>query len=360
MKYRYCWRFGLVIFAVVDKAYMQRCFELARRGMGLVSPNPLVGCVIVYRGEIIGEGYHQQIGGAHAEVNAIRSVKNQSLLSESTLYVNLEPCAHFGKTPPCAPLIVQHNIRKVVIGNRDPFSEVDGKGIQLLREAGIEVETDCEAEEGRWLNRRFFTYHTEHRPYIVLKWAQSADGFLDRERTENERGVNWITAPHTQLLTHRWRAQEDAILVGTRTALIDNPSLTTRQSAGSSPHRLLIDRNLKVSEDAHIFSSEAKTTVFNASKSSRKNHIEWVDLDFEAPLLPQIMRYAYSAQIQSILVEGGAHTLAVFVAEELWDEARIITGQPVFERGITPPTITGKSLASYSLGNDRITIMTRK
>lgn len=339
---------------------MQRCFELARRGMGFVSPNPLVGCVIVHRGEIIGEGYHQKVGDAHAEVNAIQSVKDRSLLSESTLYVNLEPCAHFGKTPPCAPHIVQHNIRKVVIANRDPFAQVDGKGIQILRDSGVVVETDCEAEKGWWLNRRFFTYHSSLRPYIVLKWAQSANGFIDRERNEDEQGVNWITAPHTQLLTHRWRAQEDAILVGTRTALVDNPSLTTRQSAGSSPHRLLIDRNLKVPEAANIYNSEAKTTVFNGHKSGRKDHIQWVHLDFEAPLLPQIIQYAYSAQIQSLMVEGGAHTLASFIAENLWDEARIITGQPVFDGGVSSPSITGRSIEAYSLGEDHINIMARK
>lgn len=339
---------------------MHRCFELARKGLGRVSPNPLVGCVIVHDNEIIGEGYHQQLGGAHAEVNAIRSVADRSLLLDSTLYVNLEPCAHVGKTPPCAPLIVENNIPRVVITNRDPFAQVDGKGIEILRNAGVAVETDCEAEAGRWLNRRFFTYHTAHRPYIILKWAQSADGFMDRERTKNERGVNWITTPHTQLLTHRWRAQEDAILVGTQTALIDNPSLTTRQSAGSSPHRLVIDRNLAVPKNAAVFNPEAQTTVFNGQKSGREDHIHWVKLNFSEPILPQIMRYAYSAQIQSIIVEGGAHTLGGFIDAELWDEARIITGEPTFEAGVSPPKITGISLDSCTLGNDRITTITRK
>lgn len=336
---------------------MHRCLELARNGCGKVSPNPLVGCVIVEGGTIIGEGYHQKFGEAHAEVNAIKAVADTERLKNATLYVNLEPCSHFGKTPPCAPLIIQNKIPRVVIANRDPFAEVAGKGIALLRNAGVEVTIGCEQEAGTWLNRRFFTFHEKKRPYIILKAAQSANGFMDRERKPDDRGVNWITAPDTQYLTHTWRSCEDAILIGTRTALIDNPSLTVRRVKGKSPHRLLIDRKLIVAETAELYKDDAQITVFNEEKEAQSAHRQWVKLDFNQPLVPQILDWGYAHNIQSIIIEGGAHTIQQFVDANLWDEARIITGAPVFNNGLATPKIGGDVVEQYSLGPDQITII---
>lgn len=349
----------MVIFAAMDSQYMKRCLELALRGSGYVSPNPLVGCVIVENNFIIGEGYHTAFGEPHAEVMAISSVEDPSRLKNATLYVNLEPCAHHGKTPPCAPMIVEKGIRKVVIANRDPFAEVDGKGMSLLREAGVEVVTDCEKEAGWWLNRRFFTFHTKKRPYLIIKAAQSANGMMDTDRLPEDRGVNWITAPETQYLTHRWRTEEDAILVGTRTALIDNPELTARKHTGPSPHRLLIDRELQVTSTFSIFKGDVPTTVFNGTKDGNEGNLTWVQLDFEESIIPQILAWCYRANLQSILVEGGAQTIAGFVESQAWDEARIITGRPVFEKGLPTPEIGGHGKESFDVGFDRVNIITR-
>ncbi len=332
--------------------------ELARRGAGRVSPNPLVGCVIVHKNHIIGEGYHQQYGKAHAEVNAIANVKQPELLRDSTLYVNLEPCAHFGKTPPCAPLIVEKKIPRVVIANRDPFAEVDGKGIDILRQAGVEVILDCEKESGEWLNRRFFTFHRKKRPYIILKFAQSADGFLDKKRSPEDIGVNWITAPETQYLTHRWRSEEDAILIGTQTALKDDPSLTTRRLEGPSPTRLLIDRELRVPLNSKIFQPEAPTIVFNSVKSENHDRIQFVHCDFEKTLLPQITDWCYAHKIQSIMVEGGANTLQRFIDLNLWDESRILTGEARFGDGLAAPKPIGQIEEQFTFGPDLVTILT--
>lgn len=349
----------MVIFAAMDSMFMKRCMELALRGSGHVSPNPLVGCVIVENNSIIGEGFHPAHGEPHAEVMAVNAVADQARLKNATLYVNLEPCAHHGKTPPCAPMIAEKGIQKVIVANRDPFAEVDGKGLAILRNAGIEVVTDCEKKAGWWLNRRFFTFHTKKRPYLILKVAQSANGFMDAERQPEDRGVNWITAPETQYLTHRWRTEEDAILVGTRTALIDNPELTARKYSGPSPHRLLIDRDLQVPADSRIFGNEAPTTIFNNHKDGNDGNINRVKLNFEEPIIPQILAWCYQAKLQSILVEGGAQTIAGFVESQAWDEARIITGQPVFEKGLQTPEIGGHLKDQYALGPDRINIITR-
>lgn len=342
---------------VMDEKYIQRCFELAAHGSGKVSPNPLVGSVIVHEGKIIGEGFHQQYGGAHAEVNAIESVRDRNKLKHATLYVNLEPCAHFGKTPPCAPLIVECGIPRVVISNRDPFSEVDGKGIEILRSAGVEVKTDVLKDEGAWLNRRFFTFHQQKRPYIILKVAQTANGFMDINRTEGQTGINWITAPETQYFTHTWRSNEDAILIGSRTAQIDNPSLTVRKVDGKSPHRLLIDRNLSVPESAAIFKGPTMTTIFNALRNEESGTVSRVKLDFEYDILPQILDWAYQQKLQSIIVEGGARTLNFFLDANMWDEARILTGTAVFDGGLTAPQISGFPVAQFQSGPDQVTVI---
>jgi len=344
----------------MEAKFMHRCFELARHGSGRVSPNPLVGCVIVENGEIIGEGFHQKFGGPHAEVNAIQSVKDAERLKRATLYVNLEPCSHFGKTPPCADLIVSHQIPKVVIANRDPFAEVNGKGMDILQKSGIEVIAGYEKDAGAWLNRRFFTFHEKKRPYIILKAAQSANGYMDRERNEEDTGINWISSPETQYLTHSWRSKEDAILIGTRTALTDNPSLTARRIRGQNPHRLLIDRNLVVGEDAEIYNNNANTTVFNAVKDSSNGNITLVKLDFDRDVLPQILEYAWVEQLQSIIIEGGDFTIDQFIMSQLWDEARIITGQAVFDGGLRTPEIPGNPVESYVSGLDQINVITRR
>lgn len=344
----------------MNSQFMNRCIELALRGSGKVAPNPLVGCTIVHNNRIIGEGFHQKYGGAHAEVNAIRSVKNKELLRESVLYVNLEPCAHHGKTPPCADLIVKNRIPRVVISNRDPFEAVNGKGIEKLREAGVEVELGIEAMAGEWLNRRFFTFHRKKRPYILLKFARSTDGFLDKARSKNDRGVHWITSETTQYLTHSWRAEESAILVGKRTALTDNPSLTVRRVKGSSPLRLLIDRRLEVPDNAAIYSSDARTVVFNAQKSEQKGHLTWVQLEFDRPIIPQLMAWCYQNVILSVLVEGGANTLQQFIDQSLWDEARILTGESVFHSGLPAPEVPGEVIENFFSGPDKVQILVPK
>lgn len=343
----------------VDQQYMKRCFYLASLGLGRVAPNPLVGSVIVENSEIIGEGYHRILGGPHAEVHAVNAVKDSSRLRKATLYVNLEPCAHYGKTPPCAPMIAQHKIPRVVISTPDPFDAVNGKGIEILKKAGVEVITNVCVAEGEWLNRRFLTFHQKRRPYVILKFAQSADGFIDSDRMPDETGVNWISEPDTQFVTHRWRTEEPAILIGTRTALIDNPSLTARRISGKQPVRLLIDRVLKVKPTARIFSKNAKTVVFNEKKQGTENHVQFVKLHFDEPLPQQILNWAYEAQLQSIIVEGGSITHQSFLDAGLWDEAREITGPVFLKNGLKAPEFSGNLVQTMRSGKDLIRLFTK-
>lgn len=330
-----------------DERYMARCLELAANGRFGAAPNPMVGAVIVHDGRIIGEGYHRQCGGPHAEVNAVRSVKDERLLREATMYVSLEPCAHYGKTPPCADMIVEKGIPRVVIGCRDSFDQVDGKGIQKLRAAGIEVTVGVLEKECLDLNRAFFTYHGKKRPYITLKWAQSADGFIDGQRTtdnvaikqeqrlqadsaerSNINEVNGqqpvrFSTDETAVRVHRLRALSDAILVGRRTAELDNPSLTTRLWPGNNPLRLVIDRRGTLEKRLNLFDGTVKTTVFTEvfwDFEGREN-IEQVPLDFSRDILPQIMDYLYGHKVQRLLVEGGSALLQSFIDSGLWDEA---------------------------------------
>jgi len=304
--------------------YMYRCFQLAKNGKGVTSPNPLVGCVIVHNDKIIGEGFHKEYGFAHAEVNAINSVKDKSLLKESTLYVNLEPCAHFGKTPPCANLIVKHQLKKVVISNVDPFKEVSGKGIQLLKNAGIEVEVGVLEKEGFELNKRFFTFHIKKRPYIFLKWAQSANGYLDFNFIKQEKISIPISSNLSRQLVHKWRSEESAILVGKNTVINDNPSLTVRLVKGKNPIRIIIDPQLNSPENALIFNDQSSTIIYNQIKSGSTNDIEWVKFE-PNNFLNEILENLYQKNIQSVLVEGGAFTLSEFYKHNLWDEARVFT-----------------------------------
>ena len=283
-----------------------RCLHLARLGAGSVAPNPMVGRVIVYRGKIIGEGFHREYGRAHAEVNAIDAVPNPEWLTDSTLYVTLEPCAHHGLTPPCADLIIEKQIPRVVIGTMDPFSEVAGKGVERLRKAGIEVEVGLLEQACRELNRRFFTFHEKMRPYIILKWAQTLDGFIDAERTREDFGEPvWITGDLALRLVHKIRSEESAILVGTRTAEKDNPSLTVRHWSGSNPVRVVIDKNLRLPKTLNLFDGSQKTLVFNALHEEEKNNTVRIRIRFDKPVIPQILNQLYKRNILSVIVEGG-------------------------------------------------------
>jgi diaminohydroxyphosphoribosylaminopyrimidine deaminase/5-amino-6-(5-phosphoribosylamino)uracil reductase len=319
--------------------YMRRCLQLASQGIGRVAPNPMVGSVIVFQDKIIGEGFHTAFGKPHAEVEAIRSVKDPSLLSQSTLFVNLEPCAHFGKTPPCAEAIIKEKIPRVVIATRDPFEKVSGKGVELLRKNGVEVVEHILEEEALFLNRRFITFHTQQRPYIVLKWAESADGFSDISR-KNEKGVFWISSPATKKIVHQWRSEESAILVGTRTALNDNPSLTVREVDGKNPMRIVIDRKNVIPLNSSIFNNEAPTWILNDSKSEVSGNIEWKRIEFSEQLLEHLMALLYENKIMSLMIEGGAETLQRFIDKGLWDEARIIQSKVEMNEGLKAPLIS--------------------
>ena len=319
--------------------YMRRCLELAESGEGNTLSNPLVGSVIVYKGKIIGEGYHRKFGENHAEVNAIESVKDKVLLKESTLFVNLEPCSHFGKTPPCSDLIIRMHIPRVVIGTIDTSSKVSGRGIKKMKESGIAVETGVLKKECRFLNRRFFTFHEKKRPYIVLKWAQSADHFIDVVRPKNAPlGPHWITGPYEQVLVHKWRAREQAILVGTRTAEKDNPELNVRFWAGNQPLRIVIDRKLSLDSSSHLFDQSIPTWVITEKEKPSKANLQYITLRPGQTLWKQIMDILYHKGISSLIVEGGNYTLTSLISEGWWDEARIFTGKQVFHKGIPAPS----------------------
>ena len=301
--------------------YMQRCIDLAQKASGKTYPNPLVGCVIVHNDEIIGEGFHEKAGQPHAEINAINSVENPEILKESTIYVSLEPCAHFGKTPPCASKLVEVGFKKVVIGTLDTHDKVNGKGKQILENAGIEVISGVLEKECRELNKRFFTFHQKRRPFIILKWAQSSDGFLDKDFKPTQIGN-----PLTKQFVHQLRSQEHAILVGTNTALIDNPSLTTREIVGRNPVRILIDFDLKVPANFNIYNDEAETIVFNTVKETIEGRITFIKIEKEN-FLENLMQKLFDQQIQSVIIEGGSFTLQQFIDQHLWDETIIIKNE---------------------------------
>ncbi|UXX80778.1 bifunctional diaminohydroxyphosphoribosylaminopyrimidine deaminase/5-amino-6-(5-phosphoribosylamino)uracil reductase RibD [Reichenbachiella carrageenanivorans] len=326
----------------IDEKYMQRALELAERGIGSVSPNPMAGCVIVHHNQIIGEGWHEKYGGAHAEVNAIKNVKNKTLLKESTAYVTLEPCAHFGKTPPCADLLIKHKLKRVVIANQDSFPLVNGGGIKKLTDAGIEVEVGVLSEEGRVLNKRFFTRVEKKRPYVILKWAQTVDGFVARENYDSK----WISNAYSRKLVHKWRAEEDAIWVGTNTAKYDNPKLNVRDWQGSDPIRLVIDKQLSLDVNTPLFDQETPTICYNAKKNDKEVNLEWVKID-NVQWLDEIFLDLRQRGIQSVLVEGGAYLLQSLIDQDYWDEARVFTGSPSFTKGIKAPDL--KVIANETL-----------
>lgn len=320
-----------------EEKYIRRCIELARNGQNNVAPNPMVGAVVVYNGRIIGEGYHIRAGSAHAEVNAIRSVHDPSLLKHSTIYVSLEPCSHHGKTPPCADLIIEKQIPRIVIGCQDPFSKVAGRGIQKLRDAGRLVTVGVLEKECRNLIRRFTVFHTFHRPYITLKWAESADHFIDRERTGGEPVM--LSSTFTSMLTHKKRAENDAIMVGRRTVQLDNPSLTTRHWYGHNPQRIVLDRALSLPASLEVFNGKVPTVIFTERGATNKESVSYVTIDFNRQLLPQIMEYFYLHNIQSVLIEGGKQLLDTFIENDLWDEAFVEKCPQKLSSGVRAPEI---------------------
>ncbi|PAW94206.1 riboflavin biosynthesis protein RibD [Mucilaginibacter sp. MD40] len=344
----------------LPEIYMQRCLELAALGAGKVSPNPMVGAVIVYEDRIIGEGYHQKYGEAHAEVNAVKMVTDNyvnytDLLKKSTIYVSLEPCAHHGKTPPCADLIIKHQIPHVVVGCRDPFPLVDGKGIEKLKHAGIKVTVGLLEAECLAMNKRFFTRVQKQRPYIILKWAQTTDGFF----APADGSQYWITGAESRKLVHQWRSEEDAILVGKNTVVADNPLLNVRYAAGRSPKRIVIDRNLELDTSLNVFDNTVETIVFNEKKFAIEGNVKYIQLESFDYYVPQYVMYQlYLQDIQSVIIEGGATTLQHFIDAGLWDEARIFTGTSVLNNGIRSPFITDINTDNYVVGNDRLQIWT--
>jgi diaminohydroxyphosphoribosylaminopyrimidine deaminase/5-amino-6-(5-phosphoribosylamino)uracil reductase len=324
-----------------EEKIMQRCIELARKGAGNVSTNPMVGAVVVYNQQIIGEGYHRKYGEAHAEVNAINSVSNKSLLSDSEIYVSLEPCAHFGKTPPCADLIIEKKIKKVYVGCRDPFAKVDGKGICKLRDAGIEVVTGVLEKECIELNKRFFTSVNLQRPYVILKWAQSVDGYIDKDF----RPIR-ISNLETQILSHKWRSEEDAILVGYNTAMRDNPSLTNRMWTGKNPLRVVIDKNLTLPKSLNLFDNTAHTVVFTSVDTEASlSSVTYCKIDFEGNVPLQILTTLHNMKVQSIIIEGGAATHRMFVKSGLWDEALVFMSPMSLGNGTKAVSLEGGHLA---------------
>jgi diaminohydroxyphosphoribosylaminopyrimidine deaminase/5-amino-6-(5-phosphoribosylamino)uracil reductase len=337
--------------------YIARCIELAKNGFGTTYPNPMVGSVIVYNGEIIGEGWHQKAGEPHAEVNAIRSVKDPSLLDKATIYVSLEPCSHFGKTPPCCDLIIKNKIPNVVIGTVDSNIKVAGNGIKRLQEAGANVIVSILEKECYELNQRFFTFHEKKRPYIILKWAQTLDSFIAPLEKEELKPV-WITNVQSRQLVHKWRTEEQAILVGTQTVIDDNPQLNARDWEGNNPIRIVIDQRNRIPKTAHVFDNQTKTIVFSSNKStlSLENTIFEV-IDFQQNIVQQIVDKLYQHQIQSVIIEGGSQTLQTFIDANLWDEARVFIGNSTFGTGKKAPVLNTTLSTKEKIGTDELLII---
>ena len=339
-----------------QELYMRRCIQLAENGLGTTYPNPLVGAVIVHEGKIIGEGWHRKAGEAHAEVNAVNSVKDKSLLKHATIYVSLEPCSHFGKTPPCCDLIIANGIPNVVIGTVDPNIKVAGNGIKKLVEAGKNVTVGILEKECHELNRRFFTFHQKKRPYIILKWAESADGFI-APLTRNSQQPVWISNRHSRQLVHKWRAEEQAILVGTQTVADDNPKLDVRDWTGKNPVRVVIDKNNRISKESHIFDNQAKTIVFCAGHFPfEKENIIFESIDFDGNVAQQMAAVLYRHNLQSVIVEGGRQTLQTFIDFNIWDEARVFVGQAVIENGTEAPVVKTANAETHMIGGDKLLI----
>ncbi len=335
--------------------YIQRCLQLAEKGIGTTRPNPSVGAVVVVDEKIIGEGFTSPYGGSHAEVNAINSVEDTALLKRATLYVTLEPCSHFGKTPPCTDLIIEKEIPKVVIGCVDSNSLVSGRGIKRLKESGVHIITGVLENECKEHHRRFFTFHNKRRPYIILKWAQSKDGFIAPYNRDKRKPV-WITNIVSRQLVHRWRAEEHGIFVGTKTVLDDNPSLNVRTVKGENPIRMVIDRELKIPSDSNVYDGTVKTFFFTKRESKDNGNIIYESVDFSKPIAKQICDIAHRQNIQSMIIEGGTKTIETFINEDLWDEARVFEGDLVFKEGVKAPILNKKEKEQIRIKTDLLNI----
>ena len=344
-----------------DETYMLRCLQIAKNGLGTTAPNPMVGAVIVHNDKIIGEGFTSAYSGSHAEVNAINSVADASLLKSSTIYVTLEPCSHHGKTPPCADLIVKMGIPKVVIGLKDPHEKVAGNGIKKLEAAGCIVKVGILQKECEEHHKRFLTFFTKKRPYLILKWAETADGFIAPEPIKRGEGKKpyWITNTKSRQLVHKWRSEEAGILVGTNTVLADNPQLNLRDWAGKAPTRIVIDRRLKITKDFHVLDGK-QNTIICTEITDRNDYIDGVTykvLNFIADLPQQLCALIFKEQIQSVIIEGGAQTLQSFIDANLWDEARIFKGANNFTKGIAAPKVKGRTQKQVQILTDQLTIV---
>jgi diaminohydroxyphosphoribosylaminopyrimidine deaminase/5-amino-6-(5-phosphoribosylamino)uracil reductase len=345
----------------IEKEYMQRCILLARQGEGRVAPNPMVGCVIVHNNKIIGEGFHQNYGEAHAEVNAINSVQDKEQLKESTLFVNLEPCAHYGKTPPCSDLIVEKQIPRVVIGTTDPYAKVAGKGIKKMKKAGIDVKVGVCTHQCLELNRRFFTFHEKKRPYIILKWAQTADGFVDADRQSNEFGQpTWITNEMARIAVHKQRATEKAIFIGTETALKDNPSLTLRDWYGQQPLRIVADFYHRLPGNLTVFDQSAPSSIVTHKPYPDKRPVNYIMAEKPGDVLKSLLNHLYQNSILSVIVEGGPKMLQSFINQNLWDEAHVYTGQVCFHSGIKAPKFNASPVYFDRFYNSDLKVFRRK
>ncbi|MGB3776576.1 MAG: bifunctional diaminohydroxyphosphoribosylaminopyrimidine deaminase/5-amino-6-(5-phosphoribosylamino)uracil reductase RibD [Leeuwenhoekiella sp.] len=341
----------------IHEKYMDRCLQLASNGFPATLPNPSVGAVIVVDDRIIGEGFTSAYGGPHAEVNAINSVSDESLLKKATIYVSLEPCSHFGKTPPCSDLIIARKIPKIVIGTIDPFAKVAGRGIEKLLKAGREVIVGVREKECQKINKRFFTFHEKKRPFIILKWAETLDGFIAPDpitRTKNE--PVWITNSHSLQRVHQLRASEQAILVGTNTVIQDNPSLTTRDFQGENPLRVVVDRELKIPLGSTVLNGQSKTLIITEKQQENSENLEYITVDFSENLPQKICDILFTMQIQSMIIEGGAKTLQSFIDAELWDEAWVFTGNKTFQKGIKSPVFEGILTQKQAILEDNLRI----
>jgi diaminohydroxyphosphoribosylaminopyrimidine deaminase/5-amino-6-(5-phosphoribosylamino)uracil reductase len=332
----------------IHETYIKRCLKIAKNGLSTTRPNPMVGAVVVYNDKIIGEGFTSPYGGNHAEVNAINSVEDKTLLSKSTIYVTLEPCSHFGKTPPCSDLIVKHKIPEVVIGCIDDNPEVSGKGIAKLEASGCKVTVGVLQSECKSHHKRFFTFHNKKRPYIILKWAETRDRFMAPKSKDEQKPI-WITNTYSRQLVHKWRTEEQAILVGTNTVIKDNPSLTVRNWKGQHPIRVVLDREQKLSSDFNVFNNSAETI-----KITKR------DIDFNKPIATQIADVLFKENINSIIIEGGAKTLQTFIDENLWDEARVFIGNTEFKEGVIAPKFSGRLISESRIEEDILKIYMNK
>lgn len=341
----------------IHEKYMQRCLRLAKNAGGNTYPNPLVGCVIVYKGKIVGEGYHTKAGKAHAEVNAINSVKNQEILKDCDLYVNLEPCAHYGRTPACSKLIIEKKIPRVFVGSEDSFSKVAGKGIEMMRKAGIEVKKGVLEKESRELNRRFFTFHEKKRPYIILKWARTIDGFIDFERKPSTPiKPNWITDENARVLVHKWRSEEQSIMIATNTADKDNPKLNLRDWAGIQPVRIILDKSLRLHEKLHIYDGSQRTIIVTEVGKEEDKNVEYLKINFDKNFYINLFKELYKLEVQSIFVEGGAKLLQNLIDSNYWDEAREFIGDIKFFEGVQAPIIKNQASKKTEISGSKLFI----